>query len=335
MYRALKYMFILLTVVGLLTPYISTVVAQQQMDLFILRSLNTTEIEKIISTFYGKSFDSETKEGRYTVYTVKHDIKVYSDGYGAFWVKSSRRYTVYKNVNSTVIDNVIEKLRTLLTTITGKTIKVEVVGVNDYGIKETIGGIGIRKTENGTVTEELGGSRIVYAKRIDLLYRINEYSFIVNPYIVVDFYGDIIGGGFLIPAIDKTIKVNTPDPSVVNDKIITHLRSSYGEPKSYNMSSLGYIYASPSTYGTDKAYLSPGYMMLSMYNGGDVRTYYLVTEKGEKIVEGTRNMIYGPGFQESSNITGSENNTLILDIAIIATAIAIVSTVVLYFKKFR
>ncbi len=309
--------------------------SDSQLEYYVLGQLGINEEKNIISMIAGANVKDFYMDNilKLRKYLLDNNIVVNTDGYGMFWFTGYKKYKEYRNVSMDTVKQVAAKLNNILKKECGDICEVRIIGISELGKRIFFGVKHYKK--NNTVAEIPFEVKTVYSVRVDLEFTINNIALQVNPYLVIDFEGQVIGGGFIVPRIiDKGITI-VPRREVVAEKITSYLEEKHGHATIQMMSNLSYVYISPRLHGTDKPLLVPGYYVVAVYPTGVAHLYYVRINNEDKIFEAVSNTAWNPpmGVLPSNEPDGTSNvesvnmlNVVLYSLTLIAGILILIYT---------
>ncbi len=299
-----------------------------QVSVYVLQGIDVSVEYSLLEQVFGMRPTRDYVEDGFRVYEFGEDFKVYSDGYGCFWVKRFKDYDNYLNVSSSVYNSVVDRIALIVRNYSNGVVDVVVRSVSGHGVVHEEGTRYIKT--NNTLVEQPLSSNIVYSVRIELKYIINNYTLLTNPYIVVDYEGDIVDGGFIIPFIQEVEELSSiPDQSSVYDELYNHVKQFYGKPVEFETTSLGYVYLSPTIHRSSKPYIAPGYMSKAIVSGKKIYSYIAFTEDREYLFDAESSSI------PSSSINNYKSNPQLYIATVGVIAIIVSTTTVIVYRSLK
>ena len=218
-------------------------------------------------------------------YVLDNGVRVISDKHGCFTIIGPyREYEKYENVTDDLVREIVFRINETLLEVSKGTMVISGYVVNEYGVYWSEGSI-VKRLDNGTLVSTPISEVYHYSVRVDLKYLVNGVELMPTPYIIVDYEGDIIGGGFLLSKLMKLGETKIVPRSEAYKKLYDYASEKYGKPLSFNISRLIYMYFPGKTL-VGKPVLAPGYYALATYSNALITLSYIYQEEKPEIVEG-------------------------------------------------
>ena len=269
-------------------------------------------------------------------YVLDNGVRVISDKHGCFTIIGPyKEYEKYENVTDDLVREIVSRINETLVEVSKGTMVISGYVVNEYGVYWSEGSI-IKRLDNGTLVSTPISEVYHYSVRVDLKYLVNGVEVMPTPYIIVDYEGDIIGGGFLLSKLMKLGEANIVPRSEAYKKLYDYASEKYGKTLSFNISRLIYMYFPGKTL-VGKPVLAPGYYALATYSNALITLSYLYLEEKPKIIE--RETIHlSPGSGGNIMIQSNDKKDslyMVLDTAIYVLIIVVATLNIIYILRMK
>ncbi len=309
--------------------------------LFVIGKYSVNEEYNLLIEILGSriSLDQVDNNGM-RVYRLDYGVKICSDGFGMFWIEGYKKYDHYENASDDIYNSIVNKIRYIVNNRSNGLIHVEIINISPGGMIETYGEA---VTGNKTLQQM---NKTIYSLEVKLSYTIDGIPLFTEFSIVVDYEGDLVGGGFFIP---KIIDMKRIDAAIDREKALNavnnYIQSKYGSLNITDVSNLVYVYMPGYVDNLQyleqgKAYLLPGYEVEAKTSNGKVAFIAGFVNNDEIIVYDYASAIYASGQSNiDSNIDNEEgvddSSITPINIVLYALVAILIIVILLVFIKMR